>query len=75
MSRRRNNDQAQTIRNITQPVSFEVVASVPSKTELSGRATTTVEREAFGLRIPQVRDVANVEDVVELTIEFVALAT
>lgn len=63
-----------TIRGVTQPVSFQVVAAVQSETELTGQATTTIEREAFGLVIPQVRNVANVEEVVELTINFTARA-
>lgn len=63
-----------TIRDVTQPVSFDVVATAISENELAGRATTSIEREAFGLVIPQVRQVANVEETVELTIEFVARA-
>ena len=64
-----------TIRDITQPVSFDVAAAVVSETELSGRATTSIDRADFDLRIPQVRDVANVEEVVELAIAFVARAS
>jgi polyisoprenoid-binding protein YceI len=63
-----------TIRDVTQPVSFDVVATAVSEDELAGRATASIEREAFGLIIPQVRQVANVEETVELTIEFVARA-
>lgn len=63
-----------TIRDITQPATFEVVAVAVSETELAGRATSVVEREAFGLTIPQVRNVANVEEVVELVIDFKARA-
>lgn len=63
-----------TIRDVTQPVSFQVVAVAQSETELTGQASTIVEREAFGLVIPQVRNVANVEEVVELTINFTARA-
>ena len=64
-----------TIRDVTQPASFDVVAVALSASELSGRATTIVEREAFGLTIPQVRQVANVEEAVQLTINFIARAT
>lgn len=64
-----------TIRDVTQPVTFEVVATAVSESELAGRATTSIEREAFDLVIPQVRQVANVEETVDLTIEFVARAT
>lgn len=61
-----------TIRDVTQPVIFDVVAVLRSEDELVGTATTTVSREAYGLRIPDVPSVANVEDEVDLTIDFVA---
>jgi polyisoprenoid-binding protein YceI len=62
-----------TVRDVTQPVTFEVVARLVSETELAGTASTTISREAYGLRIPDVPSVANVEDEVDLTIEFVAV--
>ena len=61
-----------TIRDVTQPVTFNVVATPVSAEELVGTAGTTVSREAFGLRIPEVPSVANVEDEVDLYIDFVA---
>lgn len=61
-----------TIRDMTQPVTFDVVATPVSAEELAGMASTTVSREAFGLRIPEVPSVANVEDEVDLFIDFVA---
>lgn len=64
-----------TIRDITQPVTFNVAAVAQSETELTGTATTTVERTAFNLVIPQVPQVANVEEAVDLTITFTARAT
>lgn len=63
-----------TIRDITQPATFEVSAVAVSETELAGTASSAVEREAFNLTIPEVRNVANVEEVVTLVIEFVARA-
>ncbi|MFW6068638.1 MAG: YceI family protein [Chloroflexota bacterium] len=63
-----------TIRDVTQPATFEVTAVAVSETELAGTASSAVEREAFGLTIPEVRNVANVEEVVALVIEFVARA-
>lgn len=64
-----------TIRDITQPVVFAVTASVVSETQLSGTATAIVNRADFDLQIPSVPNVANVEEEVELTIEFVANAS
>lgn len=64
-----------TIRDITQPVTFDIVAVAQSETELTGRATTTVERAAYNLVIPQVPQVANVEESVALTITFTARAS
>lgn len=63
-----------TIRDVTAPVTFAVTASAVSEEQLQGTATATVSRETYGLRIPNVPSVANVEDAVDLTINFVALA-
>lgn len=64
-----------TIRDISQPVTFVVEATAVSDSQISGTATATIAREAFGLTIPEVPSVANVEEEVELTIEFVANAS
>ena len=64
-----------TIREITQPVTFEVAATAASADSLSGTATATVNRVYFDLRIPSVPNVANVDEEVRLTIDFVANAT
>lgn len=61
-----------TIRDVTQPVTFEVTATAVSPDQISGTASAAISREAFGLQIPEVPDVANVEDEVELYIDFVA---
>jgi polyisoprenoid-binding protein YceI len=63
-----------TIRDMTQPVVFEVTATAVSATQITGSATAVIERDAFGLRIPSVPSVANVEEEIELIIEFVANA-
>lgn len=63
-----------TIRDVTQPVTFEVVVSGDSATQISGTATTVVRRGDFNLNIPSVPQVANVAEEVTLTIRFVAVA-
>lgn len=64
-----------TIRDVTEPVTFTVTATAVSDTEISGTATATVMRETYGLNIPEVPNVANVEEEVELIISFVANAS
>ncbi|MCI0396891.1 MAG: YceI family protein [Chloroflexi bacterium] len=63
-----------TIRDVTQPVVFTVVATATSDAQLTGTASAVVNRGDFGLTIPSVPNVANVEETVELTIDFVANA-
>jgi polyisoprenoid-binding protein YceI len=63
-----------TIRDTTRPATFTVTATLVSATKLAGAASTTVLRADYGLQIPNVPHVANVEDEVGLTIEFVANA-
>jgi polyisoprenoid-binding protein YceI len=63
-----------TIRDVTRPATFTVTATLVSETELAGSAGTTVLRGDYDLQIPSVPHVANVEDEVGLTIEFVANA-
>lgn len=64
-----------TIRNITHPVTFAVTATVVAPDRLAGTATATVNRADFDLRIPSVPSIANVDEQVQLTIDFVAGAT
>jgi polyisoprenoid-binding protein YceI len=64
-----------TIRDITRPVTFDVVTVAQSETEVTGVATATVQRADFGLVIPQVPQVANVDEEVALTINFTARAS
>lgn len=63
-----------TIRDITRPVTFDVTATTVSADRLVGTATASVNRVDFDLRIPSVPSVANVDEVVRLTIDFVAEA-
>jgi polyisoprenoid-binding protein YceI len=62
-----------TIRNITQPVTFEATVNLVSETQIEGSASGTVLRSDFDLQIPSVPGVANVTDAVTLEIDFVAL--
>jgi len=64
-----------TIRDVTLPASFAVEATVVSETQITGTATAVVNRADYGLQIPSVPNVANVEEEVELTIDFTANAS
>jgi polyisoprenoid-binding protein YceI len=64
-----------TIRDITRPATFTVEATVISETQISGTASTLITRGDYGLIIPNVPNVANVEEEVELYITFVANAS
>lgn len=64
-----------TIRDITRPVTFTVEATVISESQISGSASTLITRGDYGLIIPNVPNVANVEEEVELYITFVANAS
>ena len=63
-----------TIRDVTQSVTFMATVTVVSETSLEGSATTTVNRTDFGLEIPSVPNVADVDEEVILEIDFVAAA-
>ena len=62
------------IRDITHPETFDVTVTPVSETELQITAKTTVQRADFGLQIPNVPRVANVEEDVELELDLVAVA-
>lgn len=64
-----------TIRDITVPATFAVEATAVSETQIAGTATAVVNRADFGLQIPSVPSVANVEEQVELYIDFTANAS
>jgi len=61
-----------TVREITQPVTFTVVARWDGDGLLTGLASTTVLRSDFGLNVPSVPFVANVGDEVGLELAFTA---
>ena len=63
-----------TIRGVTAKATFDVEVTVDSATQLSGVASTIVLRSDYGLNIPSVPNVANVEEEVELYIDFIARA-
>lgn len=64
-----------TVRDVTLPVTFNVDAQVVSPDQISGTASAVINRNDFQLTIPAVPNVANVEEEVELYIQFVANAT
>lgn len=64
-----------TIRDITQPVTFETTIVSFSDTALEGYAIATVQRASFNLQIPSVPSVANVSEAVDLRIDFGAEAS
>jgi polyisoprenoid-binding protein YceI len=63
-----------TITGITNQVTFDVTATAVSESEIQGTASTVVLRPDYSLSIPSLPHVANVEEEVEIEIEFVALA-
>lgn len=63
-----------TIREITQPVTFDVTVIAESPTRISGNAVATIRRSDFNLVVPNVPFVANVADEVKLELIFVAVA-
>jgi polyisoprenoid-binding protein YceI len=63
-----------TIRDVTQPVVFEVTVTANSATEVAGTAQASVKWADFGLIIPSVPFVANVGETVRLELDFVAQA-
>lgn len=62
------------IRDITNPVTFDMTVTANSETELSGSGVTTVLRSDYGLNIPSVPSVADVSEEVRLEIDFIAAA-
>ena len=61
-----------TIRDITAPTTFNMTVTVISDSEISGSGSTTVLRETFALTIPNVEGVTNIDEMVQLYIDFVA---
>jgi polyisoprenoid-binding protein YceI len=63
-----------TIRGTTQPVTFDVTATMVDDSTIEGSASATVLRSDFGIGIPSVPFVADVGDEVGLRLDFVATA-
>ncbi len=64
-----------TVRDITRPVVFQVVARWGTGDILEGEAVAEVSRSDFDLSIPSVPFVANVADDIGLELDFIARAT
>ena len=62
-----------TIGDVTKQATFEVTTRAASEDRLTGTATTTIAYADYGISIPQVRQVASVDDQVRLELEFVAV--
>jgi polyisoprenoid-binding protein YceI len=61
-----------TIRDVTQPVVFDVTATVEAMDRLSGSAIVTLRRGDYALTIPRVPSVADVSEEVRVELDFVA---
>lgn len=61
-----------TIRNVTREVTFDAKVTAESENRILGSASTIVSRGDFGLEIPSVPSVADVDENVRLEIDFVA---
>jgi len=64
-----------TVTDQTQPATFNVTATVTSEDQLTGTATAVITQSDFGINIPSVQNVANVEEEIELYIDFTANAS
>lgn len=62
------------LRGISNEVTFDATVTPVSETRLEGTASAVVQREQYGMQIPSIPFVANVEEEVELFIDFVATA-
>lgn len=63
-----------TIKGITQPVTFDVSATMVDESTIEGLATAEVTRDLFEIGIPSVPSVADVTNEVVIALEFVAVA-
>ncbi|MCA9990156.1 MAG: YceI family protein [Ardenticatenaceae bacterium] len=63
-----------TVRDVTRPATFDVTVTLAAENQLTGSATTTIQRADYNLVIPNVPGVANVSEEVTLAIDFVASA-
>ncbi len=63
-----------SIRDFTNEEIFQAIITIDSETQISGQASTVIQRSEYGLTIPQVLAVAGVEESVIVEINFVAVA-
>ncbi len=63
-----------SIRHITNEVTFVATINIESMVQISGEASTTIQRGDYELIIPRVPSVAGVSEAVILEINFVAIA-
>ena len=63
-----------TIKDVTEPVTFECTAVPTTATQLEGHCAATISRADFGLAIPEVPQVADVDEDFLIEIDFVATA-
>lgn len=61
-----------TVRDITNPATFDVTVTPVSETRLEGQGSTVILRDTYDLQIPNVPNVANVSNEVGLELDFVA---
>lgn len=62
-----------TVLGTPRPITFDVTVTPVSETRIEGSARAVINRNDWGLTIPSVPGVANVEEEVELEIDFVAV--
>lgn len=62
------------IKEVTQPVTFDVELTADSATQISGLAKATIKRSDFNLEIPSAPGVADVTDEVRLELAFTAVS-
>ena len=63
-----------TVAGTTNPATFTISATAVSADQITGTASAVINRNDYGLTIPSVPNVANVEEEVELYIDFIANA-
>lgn len=61
-----------TVNGVTKPITFDVTVTLAAEGRIEGTARAVVQRADFNLVIPEVPRVANVEEEVELELDFVA---
>jgi polyisoprenoid-binding protein YceI len=61
-----------TIRDVSREVTFDVTVTPVSESRVEGTASATILYADYGITIPQVRQVASVDEDVRLEIDFVA---